>query len=63
VFVLITHLTSGTTDPTRKLTCDKMADGDDDRDCKTSSSYVYYSHQLVRVVSKSPTTATENADQ
>jgi len=32
VFVLITHLTSGTTEPARKLACDKMAAGDDDRD-------------------------------
>jgi len=32
VFVLITHLTSGTTESARKLACDKMAAGDDDRD-------------------------------
>jgi len=30
--VLITHLTSGTKKPARKLACDKMAAGDDDRD-------------------------------
>ncbi|ROI15284.1 hypothetical protein DPX16_12836 [Anabarilius grahami] len=31
-YVKITHLTSGTTEPDRKLACDKMATGEDVRD-------------------------------